>query len=204
MKISKVTLDKVPRLLRDGDVVAGHQFIMSLFPDEIDGNPRSKLNVLWRREVSSRGVLQYLVQSDQTPSLEHVRSSLKDSLTLEARDIEDLYASLLSDESFSYKVRVNPVVSQGHKRFPVRGQEDIASWWEQRLNRLGAQTVDDALLVDVEPLGRGVRQQKPLVVNSATIVGRATTSNPNLFLSTVREGLGKSRSYGYGLILLGR
>lgn len=205
MKLSKVTFSRLPRNLSRGDVVQDHKLVMSLFPDALGDSPRRQLNVLWRRDIDSMRRVVFLVQSSITPSIAHLKSArLVDALDIQTKDIAALYREFISGESFSYKVRVNPVVSRARRRVPVTGEEAIADWWVTRLQSYGAQVSDDALIVIPEGVSKGGDSQKNLTINGATIIGRAAAQDADLLLQHVSEGVGRARSYGYGLILLGR
>lgn len=200
MYISKVSFSTFPRFLSRSDVTREHNFVMSLFPTVAGEDPRSKMDVLFRKEAEKHRT-SFLVQSNTLPSLDNVKSeSTRNTAKLETKEVEDIYRDILSKGSFSYKVRVNTVKSVDNKRQPVRGEGNIQEWWKSKAAHHGFITNVDKTSVLIEQASK----LKDFSVSSSTITGIAEVDDANRILDSIRQGLGKSKSYGFGMLLIGR
>lgn len=200
--LSKLSFAIPPRFLRKQDVCLEHSLIMSLFPDELGDNPRARENILWRKEVTGHSTY-YYIQSTQEPSLDWVRNQEVLRGSLQTREVTELYEKLLARDSFSYKARINPAIKRQGKIIPVVGQDSISKWWKARTDRFGMTLQEDALIVMPENVASGQRKDSKITINSATIVGRATAKDSQALFNQVVEGVGREKSYGFGLVLLG-
>lgn len=180
-----------------------HQLVMSLFEDRGTSQTRSDFKVLWRRESRS-GNSGFLIQSTVEPDLSWVKNeAMRSNLTLRTRPLDDVLEDFLSRELISYKIMTNPIRRQGNRRIPIRGRENILSWWQEKAVKIGLTLADNQTIVDVN---NTEQVKKPsgheLVLNSSTIVGRALVDDPGLLRIAVENGIGHGKPYGFGLLSL--
>ena len=219
MFMSRITLSPAAGL-RDlataADAYADHRLIWSFFPRE---DPQRSF--LFRR-MEARGRPSFLVVSPEEPV------SASPAWIVESKP----YApELRRDQRLAFSLRANPVIRRrtddgrqrrddvvmdAKKRFkeehpgePVPMTELIqdagTAWLEARAERLGF--VIDPRLVRCE----GYRQHrltrgrgKPVRFSSLDIEGLLTVTDPKRFAETLFSGIGPSKAFGCGLLLVRR
>ncbi len=210
MFINKITfVQKLPSFLYK-DLEKEHQFIMSLFPDGLQKvSPRGENSILFRDDLDPLGRKTYLIQSPLVPSVENIKSDLKNNLTLQTKDISQIYSDILGREKFSYKIRVNPVKSINIKlpdgktktrRQPIRTPEEIKVWWE-------TQSLHHGFMIDTDKtiyIPETIRKLRTTSINTVSINGIAAINDIQKLRDSIIHGIGREKSYGYGLLLLGR
>lgn len=223
MYFSKVTLSptvharsELIRLTENG-AYAAHQLLWKLFTQE------PNRSFLFREEMADSGVPTFYVLSRNEP---WVDTPLFSTASTPYRP------QLKAGDRLAYKLRVNPTVStsteSGHsKRHDVlmhakrkareegvNNTRDIeavmhnaARAWladEQRLARWGF-TLDS--LPDVERYTQhkvAGKHGRPVQFSTADLQGLLTVSDPDRFLATLYSGIGRSKAFGCGLLLIRR
>lgn len=196
---------------------AAHQLLWKVFTEA------DKREFLFREEQIPSGLPEYFVLSKQRPV---AMPQLFDIQT------KPFTPQLKSGDRLAYKIRVNPTIcvkSPSGKRQrhdvlmhaklqakangvtePVIMQERMTyaaqSWFadERRLDRWGIQL---DMLPDIESyvqhqLIRGKKQQ--VQFSSVDFQGVLTVINPSSFTAALRSGIGKSKAFGCGLMLIRR
>lgn len=185
-----------------------HQFVMSLFEDGLGEAPREKNNILWHRMSSAvHPHLVVIVQSELLPSIENIKSAIvREAVTVQTKEVDELYKRLVVPEGIiSYKVRINPVAKQARSssRRPITDLDKIEEWWANRLRAMGATAIDNATQVTRESVTNAVRNGKSVPLNTVTVVGLAQIEDAEKVLQNVKNGVGKEKAFGFGLVLLG-
>lgn len=200
MLLTKVSFTSIPNFLTTANLQKEHKFMMSLFPEITEDNPRSSMDILYRSELSSVNP-HYLIQSSSLPALENIKNlRLTDKIKLETKNIDTIYKTLIGHGTVSYKIRVNPVKTNQGKRTAVRGEENIQDWWVSKSNQLGLEIDLDRIQIIIE---KDRKLQEGVKVASATIVGVTSIADAEKTIESVKTGIGKEKSYGFGLLLLG-
>lgn len=191
------------------DVHRQHQLTMSLFGDFDVKDPRLANNILWRVE-ESRNRTGFIIQSDVEPNLANVTSdSTRSNLELRTHDFGPRLEELLSREAVSYKIVANPArrLRETGRRTPILNPDAIEEWWTRRMEEIGLRTIGSDLMIDVEDTRKGARPRgnglvSRIILNTAVIVGRASVEDALLLRQAVHGGVGREKSYGYGMLSL--
>ena len=134
--------------------------------------------------------------------------------------------SWTSDKRLGFEVRIRPVVRKGRNsgrhrdeqdafqhmaeqyekgKIPLTREEVYVQWLAELMAREGAAQVDDreTKLIFFQRL-RSFRKQDPRYVEGpdAVLRGALTVGDPEAFASLLARGIGRHRSYGYGMLLL--
>jgi len=201
MLISKLSFTVLPDFLKSENLKQEHRLIMSLFPEATTAEPRNEYGVLYRKEQDAYGNIYYIIQSNIAPDVSNIANQqLSVTTTLQTKEIENLYTSLLQRETFSYKIRINPVKVNGKKRIAVTNISDILEWWEKKAAYHGIDIQIDALSIVKE---RAPYYAQSVPISTVTIAGKASAHDRQKAITSIADGIGKEKSYGYGLLLLG-
>lgn len=200
--ISKVEFKALPKRLRKDDPNEEHKFVMSLFPNLNLENPRQDFGILFRRE-QLKYKRHYLIQSSTEPSLENMNLVDNDDFlrqtTIQTKEVSSIYENILLQEDFSYKIRVNTTMSSQGKRIPVRGEKNIHDWWVLKASSLGFIIDGSRTAVNIEQASKS----KNATFSSSTISGIASVGEKDMIMKSVEDGIGRAKSYGFGMVLLG-
>lgn len=223
MYLSRVTFNptvqarsELIRLTQNG-AYAAHQLLWKLFTHD------SKRSFLFREEITDSGMPTFYVLSLNEPAAD------TPIFTSESKPYRP---QLEAGDRLAYKLRTNPTVSIStkggrsrrhdvlmHAKRKARDEgvtnsqdmetamHDAARAWfadEQRLTRWGF-TLDS--LPDVERYTQHKvvgKNGRPVQFSSVDLQGLLTVSDPNKFLTNLYSGIGKSKAFGCGLMLIRR
>lgn len=168
-----------------------HRRVMALFGDlGGDSDARSRGEVLYRAEPEvATGRL--LVQSNTPPVVDEVRTSA----------LAPLLSSLHTDQPVRFRLDANPVRTVNRtgadgvertRRAQVAA-EDLPGWLADRLG--AALAIDD--LDDPQVSYRKSGRAKLVV---ASFRGSATVVDPEALNRLIRDGVGRAKAYGCGLL----
>lgn len=178
-----------------------HGFVMGFFPVATTNNPREEFNVLWSLETDRRGLDYLLVQSSvpfeklSGPSISNKKYAVQTS-EMNFLDKVD------NNSEISYRVHVNPVKSHENKRTAIKDHNEIMEWWIKKIAQLGITPIDQAIL-DVNVSNISMKSSN-FALADAVIVGRAKVVDVDSLRKSALVGVGKSKSYGCGLLLIGK
>lgn len=119
---------------------------------------------------------------------------------LETRTVPE---DFLSYRHYRFTVCLNPTKrdSQTRKLTPIRGREAISAWFCQRASIWGFHVDPQQVQVDgVKVMQFDAGVQKNVTLQQATLSGRLTVVEPNLFESSFMSGVGRGRAFGCGLL----
>ena len=224
MYFSKLTLRKdvgASELMQvfGRDVYHEHQILWKLFAD----NTETKRDFLYRRIDGERGLNYYLLSARKAFDKHNVWK-------IESKVYDPC---LQKGQVLSFMLRVNPVITvksaEGkhqrcdvvmHKktqlgysnipwfeRPPLQKivQESCQEWLSKRAPDKGFQLDVESFIADgYQQHVSYPRKHKRISFSSVELCGRLTVIDPQRFLVTVINGLGKSRSFGCGLLLVKR
>lgn len=203
--VSALHLDrKAVKALKITDPYSLHRVVYSLFPDI-----RTKAEKLSHIQSG-------IVFSDQGGSFddyEAVRKVLMISDRKPADNIDGQYGQVickplseefLSHSRYQFKVQVNPVRKDKKtgKRVAIKGREATRQWFIDRApNSWGFEVDPVHLQVDgIEVLQFKGKEQHPVTIGKAHLQGRLTVTDPEQFKQSFKNGIGKGRAFGCGLL----
>lgn len=178
-----------------------HRTIMQAFPYEQDGGPG---RVLFRVDADQFAVPMILVQSEKKPDWSFL--STKDYLA----KLEDNPAVKICDPRFRkgqrlhFLLRANPTI---RKKFEVEGsgkriglykEAEQAEWLQKKAKAGGFDPIAFSIISRGKQISR--RDGKQNVHLSVDFTGILEVIDPELFLETIKTGIGSGKGYGFGLL----
>lgn len=210
MYLSQLILNERQSLVHRelGNAHKFHQRIMQAFPDEDSReNPREDWHILFRHEPDSDHEPNsdvVLVQSEIEPDWSKLPDRyLRNSATKQVNFTVD---RLSTQRIFQFRLRANP-----SKRDKATGKtlgfyhrKDQLAWLERQGDRCGFRLLNADVISSPNVFGFKKKGTPPIRITTALFQGVLEVTAPELFLSTVQQGLGRGKSYGCGLLSLAR
>ncbi|MEU3203629.1 type I-E CRISPR-associated protein Cas6/Cse3/CasE [Streptomyces cyaneofuscatus] len=209
-----------------GNAVALHRRVMTLVPDGLGSSPRARAGVLFRLETDGAGAPALLVQSRIAPDTGRLPRGYAG---VQTRDMNALFAALRPGVYVRYRLLGNAVRRCGRnstegrwKQAIVLRGEEADRWWAERaaVAGLALHTVQsdgtDSLTAwhdrqqkqdGATSVARDAKhrqgEDRVMVNHQATrFEGLATVRDADALRATLLHGVGRSKSYGCGLLSL--
>lgn len=202
MYLSKLVLnDRCKVIYGDlGNAHKLHQRIMHGFPDESVDNPRQQWHILYRQEPDS---LMILVQSAIEPDWSRLPQDYL--LSSEIKQINWEEKQFCVGNLYQFRLKANPSKrdKETRKTIGMFRREDQISWLERKSAQYGFQTtgVD---VISVPKIYGTKTGTKPIQIHSVIFQGILQVTDSSSFLQCLREGIGRGRSYGCGLLSIAK
>jgi len=187
------------RDLRDAEAL--HKRVMSLVPDGLGEQARAKAGVLYRYDETGAAGPHLLVQTAVPIDAARLPQQYG---SLAVRDLTPLLDLLQPELTVRYRIigntakRLGRTSERAGKLLALRGA-DADQWWQARAeaNGLILRTSIATPLPDVRGKGPGT------VRHAVTrFDGLALVKDPDLVRQAVRNGIGRGKAYGCGLLSL--
>lgn len=206
-----------------------HRTVMKLVPDGLGEAPRAQAGVLFRLEVDGAGEPVLLVQSRTHPSTDRLPA---DYARAEIRPMDALLTALRPGLLVRYRLAANAVQRCGRnstagrwkQAIPLHGPE-ADKWWTDRATASGlavrtlvSRSVDPAATwhpsaagsipaptssADASIKSRGRAHTDRRIERAVTLFeGSASVTDPSALSAMLLTGIGRSKSYGCGLLSL--
>ena len=174
--------------LKITDAYSIHRAVYSLFP-QIDKSTRDFLYVDKGGDFLTR---QILMLSERAPI--HPAVGL-----VESKPIPE---NFITHERYGFEVKMNPVrqENKSRKRVPVKGRDLLMSWFCEKAGSYGFSV--DATSLDVRDLEvlKFTNDENQVTYNSAVFIGKLTVTDRVLFEKSFKEGIGRAKGFGFGLL----
>lgn len=217
MYLSRVEIDfdnrmKTRKLTHLG---AYHDWVERSFPEDFElGNRTRKL---WRIDrLNDKYYL--LIVSENKPVIVSEDNPEKEGLerygvsgTGQVKDYDKFLNSIKTGGKMRFRVKLNTVKADsqegkkaGLKRgrlFPIVNQEELVSFLIDRSEKNGFKVEEDDFVVvekGFEKLQK--KNMKPLDLAMATYEGNLVVTDEEKFINTLKEGIGKKKAYGFGMM----
>lgn len=198
---SALHLDRTAvKALKITDMYSLHRVVYSLFPDvrsEHEKQSHIQSGIVYADQGGDFHGRKVLIVSDRQPAA-HVNGQYGDVIS---KPIDD---SFLSYPRYRFKVQVNPVrkEKQTGKRVAVIGRNDIAQWFLHRASTSWGFDVDpQTLQIDSIVVQQcNDKEGRKITLGKAHIQGMLTVSDPQQFRNSFKNGIGKGRAFGCGLL----
>ena len=190
------------------DVDSLHKTLMRLVPDHSGPTPRATAGLLFRAEPGSDPTL--LVQTAHTPDLTALPTSYGTARTL---DLTALLNSLTPGRTMLYRITAAPTVTRSAgspTRHPVTGKrrgkithltgDDAIAWWQRRAAAVGLEPVTVSSLPRPFPRTRLARSAPYFTLTQFD--GFARITDTGLLTHALKNGIGRAKTYGAGLLSL--
>lgn len=203
MYLSKLTLNEREKSVYQdlGNAHKLHQRIMHGFPDEPTDKPRQDWCILYRHEPDS---LVILVQSAIEPDWTRLKENYLQESQIKAFEWQE--KSLTEGNLYQFRLKANPSKRDNKTRrtIGIYRQADQIAW----LDRKGEQNGFKATGIDVVPTaktyGRKEKKSDPITIHSVLFQGILQVTDTERFIKALREGIGRGRSYGCGLLSIAK
>lgn len=160
---------------------------------------------LWRLERPPReGPPVVLIQTEAAPprtALQEVDE--KYFISFESRE-NRLLVNLAKGDLLRFRVRANPTVTREGKRHGLVRHDEQVNWIERQLLTNGSALKEVKVLDSGREVFRRRREGAPITLVGTTYEGALQVDDPELLRTAVSRGIGHGRSFGFGLITLGR
>ena len=208
MYISQVEIDlNNRRKIRDlTHLGAYHNWVEMSFPDEINKKEHSRK--LWRIDrIGDRTFL--LIVSEVKPDLKALEKYGVIN-TAKTKNYEIFLEKLKEDQTLRFRVALNPVISKMDENTKGRGKiypcyniEDQRKFFLDRSLKNGFELKDEdfQIVERAHPLlkKRGMRNVK---LNKVVYEGKLKIKDRERFIKTLKEGMGREKAYGFGMMTL--
>lgn len=182
-----------------------HQRTMSLLPDGLGHSPRAEAGCLWRLDTNtSTRPPSALLQTATPPDT----TVLPDGYLLRparTKNLEPALRSLSEGQRIRYRIVVNPTrvrtTEDGRKSRVVVPNAELESWWVERLAKLGF-AADTATTRFVAEPALALAKPRRFKIARTRIDGAASITGPDAAAEAIRAGIGRSRSWGCGLLTI--
>ena len=198
---SALHLDRTAvKALKITDMYSLHRVVYSLFPDvrsEHEKQSHIQSGIVYADHGGDFHGRKVLMVSDRQPAT-HVDGQYGEVISKPIAD------SFLSYSRYRFKVQVNPVrkEKQTGKRVAVTGRADIAQWFLHRASTSWGFDVDPQTLqidtIDVQQFND--KEGRKITLGKAHIQGMLTVSDQQQFRNSFKNGIGKGRAFGCGLL----
>lgn len=177
------------RALDIKDAYSIHRVVYSLFP-KIEGDTRDFLFADKGGDARGRKIL---ILSERNPlQPEHGELLVK--------PVPDVF---LTCDSYAFEIILNPVKrdSKSSSLIPI-SRDDLPEWFSSKAPSLGFEIVKGTLTVKVNSVQRFKKDNAEVIHSSATFVGQLKVIDRPLFIKSFKEGIGRAKGFGFGLLQL--
>ncbi len=200
------------------DAESLHRSVMSAFPTSDRNDARRAHGVLHRVDTSRDGDLALLVQSETTPEWSLLPSGYLRA-PVESKRIDSALERIAQGQRLGYRIRANPTRSipapprgadgkrPRGRRIPISSETEQIRWLARTGLRCGFElpigTDGEPLVASMrEPKITGRRAGSVIELTCCTFDGVLRVTDPVKLRLAVREGIGRGRAYGCGLLSL--
>ncbi|MFK4752844.1 type I-E CRISPR-associated protein Cas6/Cse3/CasE [Oceanobacter antarcticus] len=191
---------KAVKALKITDPYSLHRVVYSLFPDvrtEAEKQSHIQSGFVYADKGGDFHSRKVLIVSNRAP-LEQVEGLYGDVIS------KSITTSFLEHPRYHFKVQINPVRKdkQTGKRVAVKGRTNTADWFIQRAPKNWGFEVDPQhLQIDaIEVLQFNDKSGRRITLGKAHIQGQLTVTDPQQFQNSFKNGIGKGRAFGCGLL----
>lgn len=188
------------KALKITDPYSLHRVVYSLFADvrnEVEKQSHIQSGIVYANQGGDFRGRKVLIVSDRAP-IERVEGQYGQVIS------KPIAESFLAYPRYRFKVQVNPVRKdkQTGKRVAIKGRSNIANWFMQRAGNSWGFGVDlQTLQVDsIEVLQFNDKCGRKVTLGIAHIQGQLTVIDPQKFHHSFKNGIGKGRAFGCGLL----
>jgi CRISPR system Cascade subunit CasE len=178
-----------------------HGFVMSMYPvlPGLNGHARETFEVLYR--VEGRDLL---LQSAVKPDLLKLPSGCCEIVGFGGQD----HDGIRHNDEYRFRLQANPSrrISATRKVVHLKTQREWMEWIERRATDAGFDLLEvQATAIGIPPVYGHQRQTgRRITHHTVEYRGRLRVTDVDVFRRTLRQGIGKGKAYGLGLLVLER
>ena len=178
------------------DAYSIHRVIYDLFEDVRSDDQKSASvpsGILYVDKGGDKGARRILFMSDRSPRTPRAG-------TVQTKAIPDAF---LEHEIYRFETVINPTKrdSKTGKLIALRTREDIASWFAGKSEASwGFETDSSTLEIRAIQVLRFEKKGSKVTIGQARVTGFLKVKDRELFIKSFRQGIGRCRSFGCGLL----
>lgn len=116
---------------------------------------------------------------------------------VQTKEVSD--EQMAGSKHYHLRVLVNAVKTVGGKRIPMKGYDQVRGWFAQREGSQGFRFVAEPTIGSSED-HKAWKGKMPITISGTEVEGYIEVTDKEKFLASVRNGIGKSKSFGYGMM----
>lgn len=163
--------------------------------------------ILWRQELGQGRNPQpiILVQSQQQPDWGYLYESVPPRYLLEDAEVKEIDIGFYEGQVLHFRLCANPTAIKTfdngkRKRLAITDPEGQQEWLKRKLEQAGTQPLSAHLLR--EDWLKPRKEKHAITLYSATFEGRLRVLEQDTLLETLRDGIGRAKGFGMGLLSL--
>lgn len=180
-----------------------HQAVYRAFPDKTDGGPR---RVLYRIDQNQRSaIISLLVQSEKAPDWNKADYLIE--CLLQKPESKPFTPHIVNSQSLYFRLRANPSVKKqadgkaNGYRVGLLREEDQLKWLHKKAEESGftivaCRTTPEGIIHDE----RGQADKEKLRHYAVRFDGELKVNNPEIFTTSLHNGIGPAKGFGFGLL----
>jgi CRISPR system Cascade subunit CasE len=212
MYISQLILNDRDRKVRHdlSNIHNLHRSIMQAFPDEQREKARADWQVLFRLEPDSNVLL---VQSELEPDWDKLLKLSPNYLLPDkmgrffcSKPFTPEVSLFPVDRLLRFRLKANPSKrdKETKKTVGLYYQPDQEAWFGRQAAQHGFSVEGLDIIPSANLWGTKEKGQSQIKIHTALFQGVLKVQDPVLFVKAVRQGIGKGKSYGCGLLSLSK
>lgn len=172
------------------DIYTAHKLVYTLFPEEEAGR-----DFLFKYKETDYGK-RIVILSQREPDISLLP---KENCSIKFRHIPDSY---FDAEYYRFEVQINPVKRdmKTGKIIPVKGRNELVSWFCTKAVKYGFEVMPDTLSVDNTDTIIFKKGDSKITLGKAVFSGVLKVKDKEIFMQSFKKGLGKGKSFGFGLL----
>jgi CRISPR system Cascade subunit CasE len=106
-------------------------------------------------------------------------------------------------QRYGFEVMMNPTKreKESGKTVPITGREPLRNWFIDKASRQwGFEVEENSLEITHIGVNQFQKKGKTVTHNKATFTGRLTVSERDIFIESVKHGIGRAKGFGFGLL----
>jgi len=187
-----------------GDAEALHAAVMKSFSQPaIDEMDEKTGRILWNLEFNRDPEL--YIFSPVPPDLSHLVEQVgrpNDEFCVVSKSYDTVLAGIEAGAKFRFRVKVNPTFTQNGKKVAHVTDVQALKWLSKKAASCGF-SIEDA---DVKDHGflRFKKNSGRVTLKWVTAEGVLSITNAEAFVSSVKNGIGRGKAYGLGMLTVAK
>jgi CRISPR system Cascade subunit CasE len=203
MYLSQIILNDRDRKVRHdlSNIHNLHRSIMQAFPDVEQKRVRADWQILFRLEPDSNVLM---VQSELEP--DWGKLPLTYLTQQQCKPFQPEVSLFPVDRLLRFRLKANPSKrdKETRKTVGLYYQPDQEAWFSRQATQHGFSVEGLDIIPAANLWGTKEKGQPQIKIHTALFQGVLKVQDPDLFAKAVRQGIGKGKSYGCGLLSLSK
>lgn len=172
------------------DTYTLHKIVYSLFPKEGE----KERDFLFAYKGGSFSEKDIIILSEDKPLISDVGEISSKEIPTE----------FLQQDYYGFEVQMNPVYKDNKtgKVVAIRGsdKEALTAWFLKKSSSFGFEVQKDSFSIGNTDVITFKKDEKTVTLGKAVFTGRLRVTDRELFINSFKNGLGKGKAFGFGLL----